>query len=183
MTTKGPVPIAPADGKLGVLLPGHRRSQHDIHRGRRGGQARARRADWIADAARDGAARQTHRGTHAADQGFRAAGEAGGSRIRRLGHLRGQRLRSGAERRGARSSAPGAGARAAGKTSSDGCGFRSGLRAQHPRAESERSAHQDGQGRDADGRHPAIPEAHGRRAHRDGLVRIDRGVPSAGGGA
>ncbi len=54
------------------------------------------------------------------------------------------------------------------------------VRQAHRRPEREAERHQDGQGRDADGRHRAVPQVQRRRAAGHDLVRLDRGVPPAG---
>ena len=51
-------PIAPANGRLAVLVPGPRRRRHHAHRRRRGGAPRAREAHRLAHADGDHPARQ-----------------------------------------------------------------------------------------------------------------------------
>ena len=49
----------------------------------------------------------------------------------------------------------------------------------HRRAQREDRRHQDGLGRDADGRHPAVQENDRRGAPGHDLVRVDRSLPSS----
>ena len=151
---------------------------HHLRRRRRSGEARAGRADRISDATRDRSPRQAHRGPHPAHQGFRSARESRRPRVRRMGHLRGQRVRSGEARGRPRSFAARQVARAARGAASDGGRLRSGIRAAHPRPQRQGSALENGKGRDADGGHPPVPASQRRRAHGDDLVRLDRGFPS-----
>ena len=63
-------------------------------------------------------------------------------------------------------------------------GVRPGIRPAHQRSQRKDRRHQDGQGGDADGRHRAVPRNQRRcAATGDDLVRIHRSVPPAGGGA
>ena len=178
MATKEPVRIAPADGKLGVLLPGMGAVSTTFIAGveavKRG---LAQPIGSLTQLATVRLGKRTE-GPTPLIKDFVPLAESRRSRIRRLGHLRRQRLRSRAQGRGARPAMLEQRARAAGAAAADGGRVRPQLRAAHPRPQCERSPHQDGQGRDVDGRHPAVPGAYRGRAQRDGLVRLDRGVQS-----
>ena len=85
--------IAPASGKLGVLLPGMGAVATTFIAGVEAIRTRPREADRQPDPDGHGPARQAHRQPLAAHQGLRAARRARGPRVRRLGHLPRQRLR------------------------------------------------------------------------------------------
>ena len=73
---KQPTSIRPAEGKLGVLLPGHGRRGDDDHRGRRCSRGSGKAVpDRLADADGDDPARPAHRQAGAEDLRLRPARE------------------------------------------------------------------------------------------------------------
>ena len=175
------VQIAPADGKLGVLIPGIGAVSTTFIAGVEAVKRGTGRAHRIADPARHHPLGQAHRRPLADDQGFRAAGRIERPGLRRLGHLRRHRLRGRRQRQGARED-PARGAQgAAFRHQADEGGVRSGVHPPHQRSQRQGSQDQDGQGGHAHGGHRAIPQDQQQRPQRDDLVRIDRSLPPARG--
>ena len=172
--------IAPASGKLGVLLPGMGAVATTFIAGVEAVRKRAGEADRQPDADGDRAARQAHGRPLAADQGLRAARVARSARVRRLGRLPRQRLRGGEEGGRARVARPRADQGLPGRHQAVAGGVRPAVRQEAERAEREEGQVEARPGRAGVGRHRALQEGEGPRAAGDGLVRLDRGVPRGG---
>ena len=91
--------IAPATGKLGVMVVGLGAVATTMIAGVEAVRRGTGQADWVAYADGHHPAGQAHRQQVAADQGFCAAGRSERRGVHGLGHLRGQRLRVGRARR------------------------------------------------------------------------------------
>ena len=94
--------IAPAEGKLGVLLVGLGAVASTFIAGVEHARRGTAQPDRLAHPDGHDPPRQAHRQPHAADQGLRAAGQPRRPRLRRLGPVPRQRLRGGRQVRRAR---------------------------------------------------------------------------------
>ena len=117
-----------------------RRRQHDHHRRRPRHPQGPREAHRLADPDGHDPPRQAHRGTLAADQRVRSPRRARRHRVRRLGHLRRELLRGGADGRRARAGAARADPARARGDQADARGVRSALREAARRARTSRRA-------------------------------------------
>ncbi len=155
----------------------HGRGRDDVHGRGRGDPQGDLEAHRFADADGHHSPRQAHRRAHAAHQGVRAARQARGHRVRRLGPLPRRRLPGGHQGRRAVERAP---RRAQGLPldhQADEGGLRAGLRQEadgDPRQDRQEQARPGGAG---DRRHQGVQEEEQLRPAGDGLVRLDRGLP------
>ena len=134
--------IRPAKGKLGVLLPGMGAVATTFIAGVEAIRRGSRQADRLDDPDGHDPPRQAHRQPLAEDQRLRAARHARRSRVRRLGHLRGQRLRVGEARRRALERGPREGPSVPREHPADAGRVRAGVR-----QEAARHLRQEGQDR------------------------------------
>ena len=153
MPAKDNVLIAPADGTLGVLIPGIGAVSTTFMAGveavKRGLGAPVGSLTQLSTI-RLGK-RTDGRSPH--DQGFRAPGGSERSGLRRLGHLRRHRLRSRGQRQGSGKDLLAQVEGAAVGHPSDEGRVRFGIHPPHQRSQRQDRGHQDGQGGNADGRH------------------------------
>ena len=183
MALKKGVDVKPAKGKLGILLPGMGAVATTFIAGVQAIRRGHRQADRLADPARAHPPRQADRRQLAGDQGLRLARQARRHRVRRLGHLPGQRLPG-------RGPAPACSRPSTSSRSRTSCeaikpmtgGVRAGLRQEAERPQRQEGRDQDGPRRAGDGRHPRVQGDPRLRSPGRGVVRLDRGLPQAGRG-
>ena len=159
------------------------RGQHDLHRGSPRPAQEPRGAHRLAVADGHRAARQTDRGTLAADSRFRAAGRTRRSGVRRLGHLRGRLLRGGPHRRRAGRGAARANPARARSDSALAGRLRAAVREAPERSARQARRQQARAGRAGGRRYPPLPGDQSTRSARPRVVRQHRGLHGGSAGA